>query len=124
MSSSADAVAGGGDIVSPGQSVPNEKDDETMEEWKKELTESIMKMMFVSGETAEPSAETTGIIEDIIRQQVIEMVSHCAPPMLLSSPHLPSAGSRGDSAHSIYGSSRSSGLALHLHGRSDLSHPS
>ena len=32
-------------------------------------------MMFVSGETAEPSAETTGMIEELVRQQVIEMVS-------------------------------------------------
>lgn len=32
-------------------------------------------MMYVSGETAEPSVETTGIIEDIVRQQVIEIVS-------------------------------------------------
>ena len=39
------------------------------------LTESIKQMMFVSGETAEPSVETTGIIEDIVRQQVIELVS-------------------------------------------------
>lgn len=38
------------------------------------LTESIKQMMFVSGETAEPSIETTGIIEDIVRQQVIELV--------------------------------------------------
>ena len=30
--------------------------------------------MFVSGETAEPSIETTTIIEEIVRQQVIEMV--------------------------------------------------
>lgn len=32
-------------------------------------------MMYVSGETGEPSIETTGIIEDIVRQQVIEIVS-------------------------------------------------
>ena len=31
-------------------------------------------MMFVSGETAEPSQETTSIIEEIVREQVIEMV--------------------------------------------------
>lgn len=30
--------------------------------------------MFVSGETGEPNAETTGIIEEIVRGQVIEMV--------------------------------------------------
>ena len=33
-------------------------------------------MMFVSGETAEASAETTGIIEEIVRAQVVEMVRH------------------------------------------------
>lgn len=32
-------------------------------------------MMFVSGETAEPSVETTTLIEEIVRQQVIEIVS-------------------------------------------------
>ena len=31
-------------------------------------------MMFVSGEAGEPSPETTGIIEEIVRQQVIEIV--------------------------------------------------
>ena len=31
-------------------------------------------MMFVSGEAGEASAETTGIIEEIVRQQVIEIV--------------------------------------------------
>lgn len=31
--------------------------------------------MYVSGETGEPSVETTGIIEDIVRQQVVEIVS-------------------------------------------------
>ena len=31
--------------------------------------------MFVSGETAEPSIETTRLIEEIVRQQVIEIVS-------------------------------------------------
>jgi hypothetical protein len=32
-------------------------------------------MMYVSGETAEPSPETTGIIEEIVRNQVVELVS-------------------------------------------------
>ncbi|EER42550.1 histone acetyltransferase complex subunit Spt3 [Histoplasma capsulatum H143] len=35
----------------------------------------ICLMMFVSGETAEPSAETTTLIEEIVRQQVIEMLT-------------------------------------------------
>src|SRR5690242_19241457 len=34
-------------------------------------------MMYVSGETAEASAETTGMIEEIVRQQVIEMLRQC-----------------------------------------------
>jgi len=33
-------------------------------------------MMYVSGETVEPSTATTGMVEEIVRQQVIEMVSH------------------------------------------------
>lgn len=41
---------------------------------KKELTECAHQMMFVSGETAEPSTETTGLIEEIVRAQVIDMV--------------------------------------------------
>ena len=32
-------------------------------------------MMFVSGETVEPSTETTGIIEELVRAQVIEMLT-------------------------------------------------
>jgi hypothetical protein len=32
-------------------------------------------MMYVSGETGEPSIETTSIIEEIVKQQVIELVS-------------------------------------------------
>lgn len=39
----------------------------------------IKKMMYVSGETAEIPIETTSIMEDIVRQQVIEMVCpNCA----------------------------------------------
>ena len=38
------------------------------------LTWLLEQMMYVSGETAEASVETTGIIEDIVRQQVIELV--------------------------------------------------
>jgi len=35
----------------------------------------ITQMMFVSGETADPSHETTSMIENIVQQQVMEMVS-------------------------------------------------
>lgn len=31
-------------------------------------------MMFVAGEVAEPLSETTGLVEDIVRAQVVEMV--------------------------------------------------
>ncbi|KEY65546.1 hypothetical protein S7711_08227 [Stachybotrys chartarum IBT 7711] len=36
--------------------------------------QEISQMMYVSGETGEPSTETTSIIEDIVRQQVIELL--------------------------------------------------
>jgi transcription initiation protein SPT3 len=36
--------------------------------------QEITQMMYVSGETGEPSVETTSIIEDIVRQQVIELL--------------------------------------------------
>ncbi|KAI9851631.1 MAG: Transcription initiation protein spt3 [Thelocarpon superellum] len=37
----------------------------------------IQQMMFVSGETAEVNPDTTSMIEEIVRQQVIEMLSQC-----------------------------------------------
>ena len=37
----------------------------------------IQQMMFVSGETGEPSPETTLLIEEIVRSQVIEMLIQC-----------------------------------------------
>ncbi|KAF0330196.1 saga-like transcriptional regulatory complex subunit spt3 [Colletotrichum asianum] len=39
--------------------------------------QEISQMMYVSGETAEPSVETTSMIEDIVRQQVIELLRNC-----------------------------------------------
>ncbi|KAI9847618.1 MAG: Transcription initiation protein spt3 [Sclerophora amabilis] len=50
------------------------EDDETLEEWKVRFAELIEQMMFVSGEIVEPSAESLYMIEEIVRQQVIEMV--------------------------------------------------
>lgn len=47
----------------------------------------IQQMMFVSGETGEPSADTTMLIEEIVRSQVIEMVSHSHPFFLPTSAH-------------------------------------
>lgn len=49
--------------------------DESDEDFKDRLTEWFEQMMFVSGETAEPSPETTSMIEELVKQQVIEMVS-------------------------------------------------
>ncbi len=46
-------------------------------------------MMYVSGETAEASSETTGMIEEIVRQQVIEMVCDiCLDMMIVIELHL------------------------------------
>ena len=47
----------------------------TEEEIDFKLMRFLEQMMFVSGETGDPSAETTGIIEEIVRSQVIEIVS-------------------------------------------------
>ena len=38
------------------------------------LTRCIAKMMFVAGETGEPSTETTSLIEQIVHEQVHEIV--------------------------------------------------
>lgn len=48
---------------------------ETKNAFKERLLKTLSQMMFVSGEQAEPSAETTYLIEEIVREQVIEMVS-------------------------------------------------
>ena len=56
----------------------------TPKEYREDLTNVISQMMFVSGETAEPSAETTTIIEEIVHTQVVEMVRnlHQIPRLL------------------------------------------
>ncbi|KIW65968.1 hypothetical protein PV04_08181 [Phialophora macrospora] len=46
-----------------------------MAESRAKYRQEIQQMMFVSGETAEPSAETTWMIEEIVRDQVTEMLS-------------------------------------------------
>ncbi|KAL2003151.1 hypothetical protein VTN02DRAFT_4846 [Thermoascus thermophilus] len=46
-----------------------------MTERSPKYRQEIQQMMFVSGETAEPSVETTTLIEEIVRQQVIEMLA-------------------------------------------------
>lgn len=58
-------------------------DSETFDDFKHRLTTAFQKMMYVSGETAEASPETTYLIEEIVREQVVEMVSS---PILLDQP--------------------------------------
>ncbi|RMD40218.1 hypothetical protein DV735_g4911, partial [Chaetothyriales sp. CBS 134920] len=52
----------------------NDDDDESQEDFDQRLMYWMQQMMFVSGETAEPSAETTWMIEEIVREQVVEML--------------------------------------------------
>ena len=52
----------------------DDDDVETTEGFKQRLIYVLGQMMFVSGETAEPSPETTWMIEEIVREQVVEMV--------------------------------------------------
>jgi hypothetical protein len=63
------------DVSSSGKEDTETVDYETELTFKWTLTDLIRQMMFVSGETAEPSIESTTLIEDITRQQVIEIVS-------------------------------------------------
>jgi hypothetical protein len=51
-----------------------EEEEESMDMFWVKLMGCLKQMMYVSGETAEPSQETTGMVEEIVRQQVIEMV--------------------------------------------------
>lgn len=55
---------------------PEDVDVESEEQFKERLTNTWRQMMFVSGETAEPSVETTTLIEEIVRQQVVEIVRY------------------------------------------------
>lgn len=55
-------------------------------------------MMFVSGETAEPSTETTALIEEIVRQQVVEMVGISDSQSLL---HLTNCHHSSPGAHNL-----------------------
>ena len=61
-------------LKEPDDATKQNQQDER-EEWNALMTDMITQMMFVSGETAEPSPETTTIIEEIVREQVVEMVS-------------------------------------------------
>lgn len=58
---------------------PEEPPEEEIAEGYKRmvLMPELKQMMFVAGETGEPSSETTTLIEQIVHEQVIEMVSVC-----------------------------------------------
>lgn len=49
-----------------------------------ELINHVHQMMFVSGETADVTPETTSMIESIVQQQVMEMVLTLRHPNLIS----------------------------------------
>ncbi|KAL0471902.1 transcription initiation factor IID, 18kD subunit domain-containing protein [Neurospora intermedia] len=69
------------DFVNPYPKDPWEfywkKRAETEDQFVSRFTNNVRQMMYVSGETGEPSVETTSIIEDIVRQQVIHMLKNC-----------------------------------------------
>lgn len=89
----------------------------TEEDFRDALTNTIKQMMYVSGETGEPSVETTGIIEDIVRQQVVEIVSRPSNDLgtgcRLTMPPAPKL-------HRACGTTR---VALHHHQRPHLPNP-
>jgi hypothetical protein len=88
---------------------------ERVAEWKERLTNHVKQMMFVSGETAEASPETTGMIEEIVRQQVIEMVSSCLFPQ--------AAPLTINLARPMHSPSEPPRFSLNTHRRPDLPHP-
>ncbi|OQE23315.1 hypothetical protein PENFLA_c011G00925 [Penicillium flavigenum] len=59
------------------ETISESQEDHGMEDniFEGSFTNDNIKMMFVSGETAEPSPETTTLIEDITRQQVVEILT-------------------------------------------------
>jgi hypothetical protein len=65
--------------IAPSTQPPNDE-LESKEEFKQRLIYILGQMMFVSGETAEPGPETTWMIEEIVREQVVEMVSSSFSP--------------------------------------------
>ncbi|KAI2629500.1 TFIID-18kDa-domain-containing protein [Xylaria nigripes] len=48
-----------------------------MADKQQKYRQEIQQMMYVSGETGEVTPETTAMIEEIVRQQVIEMLRNC-----------------------------------------------
>ena len=73
-------------LPAPAATATDSDDFETSKEFKERLTCVFEQMMFVSGETAEASPETTGMIEEIVRAQVIEMVSPYLPRCVIALP--------------------------------------
>ncbi|KAJ5682609.1 TFIID-18kDa-domain-containing protein [Penicillium macrosclerotiorum] len=71
---SGDEVEGSSDMS---EETNSDKDDdfETHDKFRWAFTDMLRQMMFVSGETAEPAIETTTLIEEITRQQVIEILA-------------------------------------------------
>lgn len=54
--------------------------EEEIAEWYKTevLIPALCQMMFVAGETGEPTSETTTLVEQIVHEQVVEMVGSSA----------------------------------------------
>jgi len=46
--------------------------------------DDVQQMMFVSGETVEPSPETSMLVEQLVQQQVMEMVRSSIAPSFLT----------------------------------------
>lgn len=60
--------------IDPSILIPTMKPSCMKEEFH-ELINHVFQMMFVSGETADVTPESTSMIESIVQQQVMEMVS-------------------------------------------------
>lgn len=83
--------------ASPTTMTSGDDDFESMEDFKQRLIYVLGQMMFVSGETAEPSPETTWMIEEIVREQVVEMVSCLITRSRSAYPNFPTAYTSNDS---------------------------
>lgn len=92
--------------------------DESWHEFMDRFVNTIRQMMYVSGETAEPPVETTSIIEDIVRQQVIELVGRPRFPVR-TTPQL-----RPNTAEELYRTRLPARLKVHQHQRPHLPDPS
>ena len=73
MATSSDMTSAVEQDTNSGDLLPDDPGSD--DNFKEELTLWIQQMMFVAGETGEPSVETTSMIEEIVRQQVVEIVS-------------------------------------------------